>query len=129
MKTITTLCLTALLAGGLLTGCGPRAGMATADAKAALPLIGTPLRFDYGDFKADVLFTQDSVTWSDGKNTETDALKQFSEGGGVHFVRWREKDGTDVTLYINLNTMVVHNSVVPPGGGEAWFMRGVIQRR
>ncbi len=117
------------MAAVLFVGCASANNGQVAHQPSALALHGEEFRFDYGDFQADVSFTEDTVTWSDGRVTETDAVRTYTSTPGVHFVQWTEEDGTFVTLLIDLNEMKVHNSVLPPGGGEAWFSLGRVSVR
>lgn len=92
-------------------------------------VVGNSYEFDYGDFKAKVKFTKDTVTWSADGYTETDNLKIRSVGQNRYFVNWVEKDGSFVTLYIDLDSMKVYNSVLSQVDGkrEEWFMEGDIK--
>lgn len=88
------------------------------------------LNYENGSFEVDIIFTEDSVTWSDSGKTATDSARMRDVGNGMFFVNWQEKDGTFVTLLLDINAMKVYNSVLSQieGNQGVWFMEGSITR-
>lgn len=87
--------------------------------------------FDYvsGD-QYEVNFSAGTLTWTglkgvDSGKSETDQCDSDEVSPHIHFVSWKENDGTFVALAVNLESRKVYSRGI--SGGDKWRTIGTIR--